>query len=509
LKTRGSEAYDCAGPRHGVFARCLTPPRHLRKAGPSAIAASPCHAGAALPRPSAHRTLFLGANDLSAGIPPARLTNFKRSNDLLERAHEIIPAGAHTYSKGADQFPQLSPHFIERGEGAHCWDVDGNEFVDWGMGLRAVILGHAYPRVLRAVETHLRLGANFTRPSPVELELAELLVATIPSAEMVKLAKNGSDVTSAAVRLARSFTGRDVIARCRESAFHSFYDWFIGSTVVNSGVPRAVSDLTVQFGFNDIEDLRALFGRHPGRIAAVIMEPAYGVPPQEGYLAQVRDLAHAQGAVLIFDEIITGFRWHLRGAQTLYGVTPDLSAFGKALGNGFSVAALTGRREIMRLGGIRQDGEKVFLLSSTHGGETHAIAASIATIREMEERDVITHLWRAGKELQDGFNALAVERGLADQLAMTGFPCYPTLVCRDREGRESLEYRTLFLQEMIAHGVLIPHVAVSYAHGPLELEWTLEAARRSMSVYHQAIETGSARPLLVGPVVKPVFRRYN
>lgn len=448
-------------------------------------------------------------------IAPARTAavasadRYRRSRELEERAHRAIPGGSHTYSKGSDQFPIESPGFIDRAEGSVCWDVDGNRFLDWGMGLRSVILGHAYPRVLAAVRAELVKGVNFTRPSPIELTLAELLMDTIPSAQMVKLAKNGSDVTSAAVRLARAHTGRDYVVRCREQPFFSFGDWFIGSTVCSAGVPQAVRDLTLQFGYNDAASLERLFEAHPDRIAAVILEAATTDPPASGFLEAVREITRREGAVLIFDEMITGFRWHLRGAQAMFGVTPDLSTFGKGVGNGFSVTALVGRRDIMERGGIRHPGDRVFLLSATHGGETHAVAAALATVAELREKNVVEHIWAIGRKLQDGFNAVARGAGIERQLQMIGYPCSPVIVCRDDRETVSLPFRTLFLQEMIARGVLIPYVAPSYAHRGPDVEQTLEAARGAAEVYRRALDDRSVDRFLHGPVVRHVFRETN
>lgn len=438
-----------------------------------------------------------------------RTMDFSRSRELQMKAQRLIPGGAHTYSKGDDQFPLRSPGFIARGEGAYCWDVDGNRFLDWGMGLRSVILGHAYPPVIQSAMEWLSRGANFTRPSPVEVELAERIVNLIPSAEMVKFAKDGSDVTSGAVRLARAYTGRNMVARCREHPFFSFNDWFIGSTLCNSGVPLPIQELTVQFSYNDLASLKQLFSLYPNQIAAVVMEPVTTEPPAPGFLQAVRDLTHQHGSILIFDEIISGFRWHLNGAQTYFGVTPDLSTFGKAIGNGFSVNAVVGRKEIMELGGLNHDQPRVFLLSSTHGGETHALAAAVTTIDELAEKDVVPHLWRTGRALQDGFNEAARDLGVGDFVSMQGYPCSPFIVCKDATGQVSLEFRTLFLQEMIAHGVLIPWIAPSYSHGEREVEQTLEAARAAFHVYLQALDAGSASTFVEGPWVKPVFRKYN
>ena len=437
-----------------------------------------------------------------------RITSFEKSRELSRRAHELIPAGCHTYSKGDDQFPFNAPGFIERAVGCRVWDVDGNEFLDWGMGLRSVILGHGYPSVIEAVNEQLARGTNFIRPSPVEVELAEMMTKLIPSAEMIKFAKNGSDVTSAGVRLARAYTGRDHVAFCAEHPFYSFDDWFIGTTLPNAGIPREVIEQSHGFHYNDIASLEKLFADYPGQIACVIMEPVATEPPRDGFLSKVRDLAHANGAVLIFDEMISGFRWHLGGAQTYFDVVPDMSTFGKALGNGFSVAALVGKREIMELGGIKHDKPKVFLLSSTHGGEAHSLAASAATLREMAAQDVVSHIWKIGKLLQENFNSLAGEMGLKDNIACLGYPCSPYIVAKDREGRVSMPLRTLFLQEMISQGVLIPYLAISFSHTEREVEQTLAAATEALAVYGRALEEGVDN-YLVGPAVKPVFRRFN
>ncbi|RJQ30962.1 MAG: glutamate-1-semialdehyde 2,1-aminomutase [Peptococcaceae bacterium] len=433
---------------------------------------------------------------------------FASSKILAEKAARLIPAGCHTYSKGADQFPFLAPGFILKGSGCCVTDVDGNEFLDWGMGLRSVALGHCYPAVLEAVYRQLRMGANFTRPSPVEVELAQLLTDLIPSAEMVKLAKNGSDVTSAAIRLARAHTGRDYVAVCREQPFFSFYDWFIGSTPCNAGIPAAVRELTLKFSYNDLAGLEDLFRLYPDKIAAVILEPVSTEAPEDGFLQKVRDLTRSNGTVLIFDEMISGFRWHLSGAQEYFGVIPDLSTFGKAMGNGFSAAALVGKREIMELGGLTHDREKVFLLSSTHGGETHAIAAAIATINEMREKKVIGHIWRLGRDLQNGFNEVCRESGLSEYVRMSGYPCSPFIVCKDRRGEVSLPLRTLLLQEFIKCGVLIPYISISFSHTAKEVDRTLEALRKVLVVYREAMDKG-VEHFLTGPPVKPVFRKYN
>ncbi|TAL61136.1 MAG: aminotransferase class III-fold pyridoxal phosphate-dependent enzyme, partial [Legionella sp.] len=328
----------------------------------------------------------------------------QKNNYFAARANHLIPGGAHTYSKGDDQFPANAPKIIERGYGDRLWDVDGNEFVDLAMSLGTVILGHAYEPVLDAVRQEILKGVNFCRPSIIEGELAELLSSLIPSAEMVKFGKNGSDAVTAAVKVARAYTGRSYIARCSADPFNAIHDWFIGSTVINRGVPEETRRLTLQFNYNDLASCQQLFDLYPGQIACFIFEPVSMIPPQDGFLENLKILCEKNGALLIFDEVVSGFRFALGGVQELVGVTPHLSAFGKAMANGFSVSALVGQREFMRIGGIDHDEERVFLLSTTYGGETHSLAASIACINAIQKNNAISHFWNIGQQLMDGVN---------------------------------------------------------------------------------------------------------
>lgn len=433
----------------------------------------------------------------------------RSKNALSERAHRLIPAGSHTYSKGDDQFPASAPPFVVRAEGCYAFDPDGRRFLDWGMGLRTVILGHAYPRVVDAAIAELRKGSNFTRPSTLEADLAEDLVELIPCAEMVKFAKNGSDVTTAAVRLARAANGRDLVAFPSDQPFLSVDDWFIGRTEMRSGVPRAVQELSLTFPYGDVESVEQLFAEHPGRIAAVILEAATTSDPPAGFLERLRELTAAHGTVLVFDETITGFRWDLSGAQAYYGVTPDLATFGKALGNGFAVSALTGKRELMELGGLEHAEDRVFLLSTTHGGETHALAAARATIAELQDRNAVEYLWTIGRQLSDGLNDAARAQGVETVVSCSGLPCSPLLTFAEQPDLSPAQLRTLFLQEMIARDVLIPYIAPSLSHGPDEVGTTVDAAAGAFAVLRSVLEGESIESHLVGPPTQPVFRRYN
>ena len=420
----------------------------------------------------------------------------------------LIPGGAHTYSKGDDQFPAIAPRFLERGQGARVWDDENNEYLDWTMGLRTMTLGYGQKRVTEAAIEQIHKGSNFSRPSRIEAETAGDLIDLIPSADMVKFAKNGSTVTTAAVKLARAYTGRDLVALCSDHPFFSYDDWAIAVTPCNAGIPEPVQKLTVTFRYNDVAGVQQLFEQHPDGLAAVIMEAATTDEPRDGFLQKVRQLCRMHGTVFIFDEMITGFRMHLRGAQTLFDVEPDLSTFGKGLANGFSVAALVGRRDIMELGGLTPGNRRVFLVSTTHGAENHALAAARACLRIYREEPVVEHLWAIGRALMDGFNATACEMGLGDLVKMYGFPCNPAFACHDRDGNASLPLRTLFLQEMTRRRILMNCVVPSYAHQEADVEQTLAALRGALDIYARALIDGWER-YLVGNVIKPVFREIN
>lgn len=436
-------------------------------------------------------------------------SRFAVSDALRARAHAMIPGGAHTYAKGDDQYPVLAPGFIRRGRGCRVWDVDGAEYIEYGMGNRAVGLGHCYPSVVEAARRALGSGCNFTRPTPVEIDCAEMFLDSVPAAEMVKFCKDGSDATSAAVRLARAYTGRDLIAICTDHPFFSTDDWFIGATPMNAGVPQAVRELTVGFRYGDIDDADALFARYSGRIAAVILEPSRGPDPVPGYLAALRDHAHRDGALFIFDEMITGFRWSRGGGQQVYGIDPDLAAFGKAMGNGFAVSALCGKREFMRLGGIEHtDRPRVFLLSTTHGAESHALAAAMETMRVYRDEPVIEHLHAIGAELRAGLDAVIAHHGLEDHVRLNGRDCCLTYQTLDAQGVASQAFRSLLLQETIRRGVLAPSLVVSYSHGLAEVQATVRAFDEALAVYRRALDHG-VEQYLVGRASQVVFRSCN
>ena len=431
-----------------------------------------------------------------------------RSIAHQKRAHAVIPGAAHTYAKGDDQYAEGLAPVIARGRGCRVWDLDGNEYLEFGAGVRSVTLGHGYPRVCEAAQRAMWDGVNFARPHRLELEAAEAFLRCVPGAEMVKFAKNGSDATTAAVKLARAVTGRDLVAVCRDQPFFSVDDWFIGHTHTPAGVPEAVRRLTVTFRFNDLAAAEALFAERGSDLACVMLEAERDEVPKSGYLAGLRRLCDTHGTLLVIDETISGFRLHVGGAQTLHGVVPDLSTFGKGMANGFSVSALAGKRQFMERGGLTTDQEKVFLLSTTHGGETHALAAAVETMNETREKDVPAALAAKGRLLADLVNDAARSAGVSEYFHTEGHPANLIYVTKDADGLRSQAFRTLFLQETVKRGLIAPNLVVGYSHTEADLRAAADRIAEALAVYKRALEDGVDRHL-IGRPVKPVFRRFN
>jgi glutamate-1-semialdehyde 2,1-aminomutase/spore coat polysaccharide biosynthesis protein SpsF len=439
------------------------------------------------------RSLYDQAN---AGAAPKR--PLARSQEMLARARKVVPGCAQTFSKGHNQHVQgVAPVFLERGKGARVWDVDGNEYIDYIQGLLPNILGYAHDEVNAAAVAQLAQGHSFSLPHPLEVELAERLTRIIPCAEMVRFGKNGSDATAGAVRVARAFTGRERVACC---GYHGWQDWYIGTTTRNAGVPAAVRSLTHVFPYNDPEGLERVLAAHPGEFAAVIMEPVNFVEPKAGYLQAVQSIAHKHGALLIFDEICSGFHFGLGGAQKRYGVTPDLACFGKAMGNGFPIACIVGRADVMKIF------QEVFV-SFTFAGEVASMAAAMKVLDILEGTSALAHMEDNGRRLQAGFNALAKQAKLYPRFECVGHPTWSLLKFRDAAGKDSLLERSLFVQEAVKRGLLllVTH-NMTAAHDAAIVEQTLEAYAGVFKTL--ATWLSDARPdrFLDGEMITPVFR---
>jgi glutamate-1-semialdehyde aminotransferase len=418
-----------------------------------------------------------------------------KSNALWERAIKIIPKGTQTLSKGPDQFVDgVAPKYIARGKGCHVWDVDGNEYIDYPMALGPFILGYGYPSVVKAVNKQIKEGNTFTLMHPREVELAELLVEIIPCAEMVRFGKNGADATMAAIRVSRAYTGRDHIAYY---GYHGCYDWYAVTTSLNKGIPQFNRQLIHLFEYNKPSTLEKLFEQYPGQIGTVIMEQP-GIEPADNFLQKVIDIAHKNGALFILDEICTGFRYALGGAQEHYGIVPDLACFGKGMANGLPISAIVGKKEFMK------ELEEIFF-SLTFSGETLAMAAALATINEIRNKNVIAYIWEKGKKLRERLERAGQEAGVAPFL--TGNPPRSGFSFRDSAGRESLDIKSLFLQETVKRGILFGGpIYVSFSHTDGDIERTAEASFEALRIVKKAIEEGNIDKYMEGKKVGTVYR---
>jgi glutamate-1-semialdehyde 2,1-aminomutase len=438
--------------------------------------------------------------------------------NYLDRLNRAVPGGCHTYSKGSDQFPDSAPEILKCGKGCEVFDSEENRLIDYGMGLRSVIIGYANREVCEAAFEGSMLGNNLTKPSIVELEAAEKMIDLIPSAEMVKFAKNGSNVTTAAIKVARAYTGKKYVARCRQHPFFSFDDWFIGTTPLKKGVPEEHASLTIMFDYGDISSLEMLFEEKD--IACVIMEPTTGQDPRKNidgteskcFLKEVRQLCDKKNSLMILDEMITGFRYDLKGAGSYFNVDPDMSTFGKAMANGFSVAALTGKKEIMSVGSTDTPGsERTFLLSSTHGAEISSLTAFLKTVEIMEREKVISSIWKTGREIMDFANSEAESLDIKKIFNFSGFACSPNFSTTNESGDSDLFLRTFFQEKMLENGIMMPYAAISHAHREEQiLAKTKTGLRNTLREIKIVLESGTGfDKALRGNSIKPVFRKFN
>ena len=423
---------------------------------------------------------------------------YERSREYLARARQVVPGASQTLSKGPSMFVEGAyPVFLQRGRGCRVWDVDGNEYVDHVMGLASITLGYSYPAIDEAVVRQLERGSIFSLPAPLELEVAERLTRIIPCAEMARFLKTGSEANSAAVRVARAATGRDVILFCGYSGWH---DWYAVTTPRSKGIPKDFAHFIVPFTYNDLSSLEAALEEHRERVAAVIMEPVLLEAPNPGFLAGVKDMTHRHGALLIFDEIVSGFRWAVGGAQEYFGVVPDLAVFGKGMANGLPLSAVVGRREYMR------EFEEIFV-SSTFGGDTLALAACLATLDEYERRPVVAHQWQMGRRLQEGIATAATRLGLP--VRCLGYPVHPKIVVEHEKPEAQRLLMSLFLQETARRGAIF-HFAgfnISFSHSTTDVDETLAACEGAMGVLADALEDGRFGERLEGKPYQEAFRR--
>ncbi|OGH70031.1 MAG: hypothetical protein A2754_00070 [Candidatus Magasanikbacteria bacterium RIFCSPHIGHO2_01_FULL_47_8] len=426
----------------------------------------------------------------------ARIT--ANSKALFERALRHIPRASQTLSKAPDQFVKgVSPYAFKKGIGCRVWDVDDNEYIDLSSSLGGIVLGYQHPVVEEAVRKQRQEGTIFGLPGGLEVELAERLTKLLPFVEMVRYGLNGSDVTAAAIRVSRAYTGRDHVAKC---GYHGWPDWTIATNALRSkGVPQAVKDLTHEFAYNDLSSLEKIFNEFPNKIAAVIMEPIDAAPPKPGFLESVKELAHKHGAVFIFDELVTGFRLAHGGAAEYFKVTPDLVCYGKAISNGEPLSVLGGKREIMSML------DEVFF-SFTYAGYLPSIAAALATLTFMEENDVQGKIQKTGAMLMEGCQNLISQHKLP--LKMTGYPAHPVLSFKGADGADNLPLKTLFLQETAKAGIFTncKHFT-NYAHEEADIRVVLEKIDAIFKTMAEAMANNNIEKLLEGPIVRARYVR--
>jgi len=420
------------------------------------------------------------------------------SEKIHARAQGLIPAFAQTLAKGPTQYVDgVAPKYLKRAKGARVWDVDGNEYLDYNMGIGPISLGYGYEPVDAAIRAQLEDGIVFPLIHPLEVEIAELVREVIPNAESVRYAKAGAEVTSAAVRLSRAYTGRDKVLCC---GYHGWHDWYIGITARDLGVPQAVKDLVSTFSYNDMDSVMAALDENT---ACVILEPMTFDFPNDDFLHKLKAACEANGTLLIFDEMWTGFRWALGGAQEFFGVTADLACYSKAIANGMPLAVLAGRADVMSL-----LDEHVFFFT-TFGGETLSLAAAGATIRELRDKDVAADLARKGGKLMEGYNDIATELGIRDVTHCKGHPARGLIVFDDKDG-QSLLLKSLVQQELIKRGILWSGFHnMCYSHTEADLDYTLAAYGEALAELKSALANNDVAGRLRGKPVQPVFRRTD
>ncbi len=423
---------------------------------------------------------------------------YSNSEQLLERALKSIPLGSQTFSKSITQFPHgVSPYFARNAKGARLWDVDGNEYIDFINGLLSVSIGYADEAILKAVKQQIDSGVTFSLSHQLEVEVAEKLIDLVPCAEMVRFGKNGSDSTSAAIRLARAHTRKDVVLVC---GYHGWQDWYIGSTTRNLGVPNVIRDLTLAFKYNDIASFDALIEKYKGKIAAVIMEPMNVEYPAPGFLEHIRRVTKDENIVMIFDETITGCRFANGGAQELFNVIPDLATFGKGIGNGFPLSAVMGKKEIMSLM------EDIFY-SGTFAGETSSLAAANVVLDKVKHDGVCDHLEKLGLELKQRVLELIAQHGLGDYLDCVGHPSWSFLIFKGCDDITPFEMKTLYMQEMFKVGILTFGTHnLSFAHTKEDIDTLLKYYEEFFILLAECLKSGQLSDRLECDVLVPLFK---
>lgn len=428
-------------------------------------------------------------------------TKHTKSIKLLEKAKTLTPLGAQTYSKSYRYFCKgISPYFIERGEGCYVWDIDGNKYIDFICALGPIIIGYNHPSINNAISTQLKKGIVFSQPSSISVELSEKLTKIIPCAEMVRFVKNGSDATTSAVKLARAYAGKEIVAVC---GYHGMHDWYIGSTENNKGVPKSVCKLTKSFHYNNINSLIKLFDKYKNKIAAVILEPFQANGPEDNFLENVKQITKENEAVLIFDEVKSGFWFALGGASEYFNVQPDIATFGKAMANGMPISVIAGKRKIMEL-----IGTKGVFVSTTFGGETLSMAASLATIKILEQKSTYKHIWKMGNLMLNGLKELVKTHQINHLLKVSGLAPYCGLSFEGNETFDYLDINSIYQKVLTEKGILtlgMNHINLS--HTEKEINEYLSATEEAIHYIKKSIKNKNYKNTVQNYKINPIFKR--
>ncbi|MBN1280621.1 MAG: aspartate aminotransferase family protein [Candidatus Thermoplasmatota archaeon] len=420
----------------------------------------------------------------------------QKSLELWKHAEDIIMDGTQLYSKMASVGVKgVSPVYFVKADGVYAWDYEGNRYIDYTMGLGPCFVGYNNPKVKKAIQDQLEIGTIFSLPNPLEIKAAETLIDIIPCAEMVRFMKSGSEATQAAVRIARAYTGRELIIK---GHYHGWHEWCLADTTKNGGIPKAYKDTVFEVKYNDIDTVKTLFEQHKNKIACVIIEPMETELPKDNYLQKLRELTIQNGALLIYDEVVTGFRFALGGAQEYFGVIPDLAVFGKAMGGGLPLSAVVGKKEIMQ-----KAKEKIFV-SSTFGGEMLSLAAFLAVVDILKTEPVHERIFSIGNKLRDGFNALAKKHG--SKIECIGLGPRLDFNYRNLKGQTDLHVKTLFMQEVVKRGIyFVWNMLPSYQLSDKDIDYTLKVFDEALRITTEAERKGNVSKLLEGePPIKVI-----
>jgi glutamate-1-semialdehyde 2,1-aminomutase len=422
-----------------------------------------------------------------------------KSLEIFEIGKILTPLSSQTYSKSYRYHVfGHAPIFLSHGKGSKVWDVDGNKFIDFVCALGPISIGYNNPRINRAITNQMKKGILFSLPHPVSIKLAQKLTEIIPGIEMVRFLKNGADATFAAVKLARAYTNKDLILM---SGYHGMHDWSIITSENAKGVPSLLKDYTKSFKYNDLDDLNRLIETHNGKIAAIILEPIQGNGPSESYLSDIREICDNRGILLIFDEVVSGFRYALGGAAELYKIKPDLIAFGKGIANGMPLSVVGGRKDILSL----IEKEKVFV-STTFGGETLSMVAALETIKQLSIRGTYEKIWEYGDLILDSLNKLIVDLNLGNYIEMTGLAPHCGPIFKSYRSIDKYDLASIYSKEMIQNGILtVGIINLSISHTTKDISQYIFASQKAFMKIQGFVEGDYS--IEYDTRINPVFKR--